>query len=359
MEASDRTGRTSGAARAEALARTREMIRIQRRGRRDRWPPVVLGSSFVVVTLLALTQLESFSVEQLLAVCLLLPAYVLAQRLGLEDDDGSFVMTQSVFVAMLLLIPLAAVPAVVLVGAIAAERRDPSPYHPFYKLCHIAMNGWFCIGPVLVLAVAHEGPPSFDQWPVYVAALLAQFVFDGAVGFICCLVSRGNLQAHTRSVLWIDAMDVMLAAIGLTAVIATNGSLWAIAFASAPIGMLILVTRDRRAQVARAVAVTDAFDEVVEQSLVDPLTSLANRRRWNEAIDVAEARRRVDSDLVVTAVVADVDGLKCVNDSLGHQAGDELLRDAADLIRESAPDGARGRPDRGRRVRDACRPPRG
>ena len=79
---------------------------------------------------------------------MLLPAYVVAQRLGLEDDDGSFVMTQSVFVAMLLLIPLAAVPAVVLVGAIAGERRDPRPYHPVYKLCHIAMNGWFCVGPV-------------------------------------------------------------------------------------------------------------------------------------------------------------------------------------------------------------------
>ena len=80
-------------------------------------------------------------------------------------------------------------------------------------------------------------------------------------------------------------MDILLASIGLTAVIATNGSLWAIAFASAPIGMLILVTADRRAQMARAVAVTDAFDEVVEQSCVDPLTTLANRRKWNEAIE--------------------------------------------------------------------------
>ena len=57
--------------------------------------------------------------------------------------------------------------------------------------------------------------------------------------------------------------------------------------------MLILLTIDRRAQMARAVAVTDAFDEAVEQSRVDALTTLANRRKWNEAIEQAELHRKV------------------------------------------------------------------
>lgn len=33
----------------------------------------------------------------------------------------------------------------------------------------------------------------------------------------------------------------------------------------------------------------------------------------------------------VSMIIADVDGLKRANDSMGHQAGDELLKRAADI----------------------------
>jgi diguanylate cyclase (GGDEF)-like protein len=330
-------GNASKDEREQALSRTREMIRLQRHGRRDRWPPVLFGSSYVLVSLLALTQLHNISIEQVAAICLLLPVYVVAQRLGLDDDGGSFVLTQPIVVVMLFLVPLAAVPAVVLVGAVAGAPRDPTSCRRIYKLFHSAMNGWFCIGPVLVFAVAGTGDASHGQWPVYLLALLAQFAFDGIVGIACCLASGGSVLVSLRSMMWTDVMDTLLASIGLTAVIATGGSLWAIAFASAPIGMLILVTRDRRTQVARAVALTDAFDEVVEESRVDALTTLANRRKWSESIDQAELRRLSEPGLVVTALVADIDGLKLTNDRLGHQAGDELIRAAATLMEGAAP----------------------
>lgn len=332
--------RSTGSTRAErddALARTREMIRLQRQGRRDRWPPVVFGSSYVVVSLIALSQLDALSLQQAAAICLLLPLYVIAQRLGLEDDDGSFVLTQSVFVAMLFLVPLALVPMLVLVGALAGAPRDPTAYHPIFKFFHVAMNGWFCVGPVVVLAVADVGAASLQHWPVYVAALLAQFVGDGVIALACTVASGGSLAGFVRPMLWTSGMDTLLAAIGLSAVIATQGSLWAVAFAAAPIAMLVLLTADRRAQVARAVAVTDAFDEAVEQSRVDALTTLANRRKWNEAIEHAEVRRKGEIGLEVTAVMADIDGLKGTNDSFGHQAGDELIRAAAAVIQQAAP----------------------
>jgi diguanylate cyclase (GGDEF)-like protein len=63
----------------------------------------------------------------------------------------------------------------------------------------------------------------------------------------------------------------------------------------------------------------------------DVLTNLANRARFEEEL----ARLAREGPFPVGIVVADVDGLKDVNDRLGHAAGDELLRQAAEVLRRS------------------------
>lgn len=65
----------------------------------------------------------------------------------------------------------------------------------------------------------------------------------------------------------------------------------------------------------------------------DPLTGLCNRRGWELAIQDQEAatRRMVQNALVM---VIDLDDLKTVNDTQGHDAGDELLRRAAQVIQQ-------------------------
>jgi diguanylate cyclase (GGDEF)-like protein len=61
----------------------------------------------------------------------------------------------------------------------------------------------------------------------------------------------------------------------------------------------------------------------------DPLTDLPNRARLHELID-AELKRPGRS--AVTVLFLDVDGFKEVNDSLGHEVGDDLLRQLSERL---------------------------
>lgn len=63
----------------------------------------------------------------------------------------------------------------------------------------------------------------------------------------------------------------------------------------------------------------------------DVLTGLYNRTYFEEAL----ARLEEKSTLPFSILVADVDGLKRINDEFGHSAGDHLLRSAAEILRAS------------------------
>lgn len=60
----------------------------------------------------------------------------------------------------------------------------------------------------------------------------------------------------------------------------------------------------------------------------DQLTSLYNRRFFEEELHRLDVKR----NLPLTIVMADVNGLKLINDSFGHAAGDELLKKVAEVI---------------------------
>lgn len=64
----------------------------------------------------------------------------------------------------------------------------------------------------------------------------------------------------------------------------------------------------------------------------DPLTGLANRRALDQAADVAFATLRQDESRTVTVAALDLNGLKQVNDLLGHAEGDRLIITAAAAI---------------------------
>ena len=69
-----------------------------------------------------------------------------------------------------------------------------------------------------------------------------------------------------------------------------------------------------------------------ELSDVDELTGLLNRRGFFASIDEVQRRAKLMQSQVLF-VYLDVDGLKRVNDEMGHAAGDKLILAAADVLR--------------------------
>lgn len=82
---------------------------------------------------------------------------------------------------------------------------------------------------------------------------------------------------------------------------------------------------------AAAAVTTDRLHEV---AFADPLTRLPNRRALDRDL-TREIARATRGRLGLTAVVGDLDGLKQINDSLGHAAGDRTLQALADALRRA------------------------
>jgi diguanylate cyclase (GGDEF)-like protein/PAS domain S-box-containing protein len=72
-------------------------------------------------------------------------------------------------------------------------------------------------------------------------------------------------------------------------------------------------------------------EQLRHQAFHDPLTGLANRTLFGQRLDAAlDAASSSDKD--VALLFLDLDDFKTINDSLGHEAGDELLRIVARRI---------------------------
>jgi diguanylate cyclase (GGDEF)-like protein len=80
--------------------------------------------------------------------------------------------------------------------------------------------------------------------------------------------------------------------------------------------------------------VAETGAEAGRRSVTDALTGLLNRRGWNERVTAVDARTRT-SGLCAAIIAIDLDGLKLVNDTLGHAEGDALIRRAADALRHA------------------------
>ncbi|HYE12733.1 MAG TPA: HD domain-containing phosphohydrolase [Patescibacteria group bacterium] len=73
----------------------------------------------------------------------------------------------------------------------------------------------------------------------------------------------------------------------------------------------------------------NAEKEILYMNYHDQLTGLYNRRFFEEELK----RLNIERNLPISVIMADVNGLKLINDAFGHAAGDRLLIKTAELIK--------------------------
>ena len=164
---------------------------------------------------------------------------------------------------------------------------------------------------LILLTGRGDSPFFFGYAVVAVAAALAHG------GRIAVLVSALATLAYA-GVLLVDPGIGIWSGLDLLKFGLNIGSVWLLAYLAA-----VFAVQEGRMR-----------SHVLELSRTDPLTTLFNRSQLAGTLEQEVSRTR-RSDRGFCLLMIDLDGLKAINDTLGHHRGDEVLRAVGGVIRGS------------------------
>jgi diguanylate cyclase (GGDEF)-like protein len=191
-----------------------------------------------------------------------------------------------------------------------------------------------CIAPIVVNGVTRRHPVPFyaAAYGGLLAITMMQAHSGGAASGYSILLLMAmiwfGLQGSDREIL---AGGIVLAACAYLPMLVIGPPAFPVHWGNATLLVLIgfAVAGSLRAVTRETARLTS---QLRQQAVIDDLTGLLNRRGWCEAAERGLARA-ARARKPVGLVLLDLDGLKELNDSMGHDEGDRLLRDTADRMR--------------------------
>jgi HD-GYP domain-containing protein (c-di-GMP phosphodiesterase class II) len=228
--------------------------------------------------------------------------YAVVSRVTFEIGTGSAIPTQLVLVPMLFALPVGAVPAVVAVGLVLQTLADrPWPLRHPARVLPLMATAAHALGPALVIAFAGGLPLRWSAWPVYVAALLAQFAFDFGNVLLSTTANRVPFAKVTSVMRLIYLVDAGLAPVGLVVAIATRTHPELVVLVLPLVALLRNFSRERKQRIDHALELSDAYrgtafllGDVVEAD--DAYTGSHSRHVVDLVVAVAENMELNESD---------------------------------------------------------------
>jgi HD-GYP domain-containing protein (c-di-GMP phosphodiesterase class II) len=245
----------------QLFARGRSRAQIRAEGRERAVEQATAGAFVLVAAGMALF-LDSPRALDLGPLAVLVVAYVVACRAKFDIADGYTVPTELVLVPMLFLLPTPVVPLVVSLSWLLGRLIDyASGRASIHRAFHVFGDCWHAVGPALVIVAAGAQTFSWGHWPIYLAALAAQFAFDfAAAASRAWLIDATPPAAVARMIAPVYGLDAALAPVGLlaAAVAVTTGP--AVCLLVIPLaGVLAVLSRERQARVDQALALSEAY----------------------------------------------------------------------------------------------------
>jgi putative nucleotidyltransferase with HDIG domain len=194
-----------------------------------------------------------------LAACVL--AYAVTSRARFEVGAGFAFPTQLVLVPMLFVLPVKWVPLAVAAAMVLAYlpsvlRRSTHAD----SLLLAPADCWYVIPPVLLLGLAGAIEPSWQQWPLYAAALGAQLAGDFATNVVRDSLGLGiSARIQPRLLGWMYLVDVLLSPVGLLAAFAAAEQPYAVLLVLPTVALLAFFARERSARIGHAVELGRAY----------------------------------------------------------------------------------------------------
>ena len=180
------------------------------------------------------------------------------------------------------------------------------------------------------LGPGEERFPTSETYELADYPLAAQLLRDGA----SYVISSGDADLGTNDRQLLETLD-KASYIGVPVIF--DGRTWGKLEAFANVGAAPFTRRHVpfveaiAGQVGAAIGRAELFSHVNALAYSDPLTGLGNRRALDERLE-----RAVERGDPLAIAFCDLDGLKQINDTLGHDAGDRAIRRAADALAAAA-----------------------
>ena len=174
--------------------------------------------------------------------------------------------------------------------------------------------------------VIHPGALVAERWQT--TCWLVGIMLLCVAGYEQCRQAGGHRLTYGEKALRpVTRLPYLAVALGYALLVFTTWRLQLLEMRGLALGAMVLTALVMGRQLV-------AQRETHEMAVTDPLTGLVNRKRLQDALRLALARG-ARSGQHVAAMLMDMNGFKQVNDTLGHEAGDQLLIAFGQILRRN------------------------